>query len=190
MVLTGPVFCCIKLTLLFFYRRLFLINQRWLSIAWWANIAYVTLWVVGATGFYLFQCSPPQWYFLQYFMKYGKLAPGSPVGQCNATTTEHVSIPLILGLVQDFAILFLPVVALWHLSLSIKKRIGLIGVFAIGILYVSGHLSLAITMLMRVTAPAFLIWHVLSSYWSTLMTRQIQPVSGAPPSPIHTNPPS
>jgi hypothetical protein len=186
MVLTGPVFCCIKLTLLFFYRRLFLINQRWLSIAWWANIAYVTLWVLGATGFYLFQCSPPQWYFLQYFKKYGKLAPGSPVGQCNATTTDHVSIPLILGLVQDFAILFLPVVALWRLSLTIKKRIGLMGVFAIGILYVSGHLSHNDSNADAVTAPAFLTWLASSSYGSTPMTRQIRPVSRAPSvSPSH-----
>jgi hypothetical protein len=56
MVLTGPTFTFIKLTLLFFYRRICLVNQKWLRIAWWAILVYVILWFFGATGFYLFQC--------------------------------------------------------------------------------------------------------------------------------------
>jgi hypothetical protein len=62
MVFTAPTFTWIKLTLLFFYRRLFLVSQTWLKIAWWANLVYVLLWLFGATGFYLFQCWPVQWY--------------------------------------------------------------------------------------------------------------------------------
>ena len=65
MVLMGPTFTCIKLTLLYFYRRIFLVNQRWLRVAWWVNIVYVGLWCVGSTGFYLFQCWPVQWYYMQ-----------------------------------------------------------------------------------------------------------------------------
>lgn len=53
MVFTPSTFTWIKLTLLFFYRRLFLVSQRWLMIAWWANLVYVFLWLFGATGFYL-----------------------------------------------------------------------------------------------------------------------------------------
>ena len=60
MLFQGPTFTCIKLTLLLFYRRIFLVNQRWLRIAWWANMVYVMLWFVGATGFYLLQCQPVQ----------------------------------------------------------------------------------------------------------------------------------
>jgi hypothetical protein len=56
MVLTGPTYTFIKLTLLFFYRRIFLDNQKWLRIAWWAILVYVILWFFGAIGFYLFQC--------------------------------------------------------------------------------------------------------------------------------------
>ena len=132
MVFTGPTFTCIKLTLLFFYKRMFLVNQRWLRLAWWVNIAYVALWFVGATGFYLFQCAPSEWYFMQYYAKYKRQPPYAITGQCNATTTTHVAIPLIFGMASDIAILILPVFAIAQLRTTRKTKLGLTAVFCIG----------------------------------------------------------
>lgn len=134
MVFTAPTFTWIKLTLLCFYRRLFLVSQKWLRIAWWANIVYVALWLVGATGFYLFQCWPVQWYFMRYYSRYQRPSPYHITGQCNATNVTNVSRPLIFGLVSDVAILLLPVFAILRLQMSRSKKIGLCCVFSIGVI--------------------------------------------------------
>jgi hypothetical protein len=134
MIFTGPTFASIKLTLLFFYRRLFLVNQKWLRIAWWLNLVYVILWLFGAAGFYVFQCVPVQWYYMQYYKKYNVPPPYPINGQCNATTTTHVSIPLIFGLFSDVMILLLPLTAIFRLQMSKRAKIGLYFVFSIGVM--------------------------------------------------------
>ncbi|KAF2233500.1 hypothetical protein EV356DRAFT_503586 [Viridothelium virens] len=134
MVLTGPTFTFIKLTLLYFYRRLFLVNQKWLKVAWWGNVIYVLLWFFGASGFYIFQCWPVQWYYMRYYSRYHVPPPYSIEGQCNATTVIHVAIPLIFGIVSDVAILLLPLVTISQLRMARKTKFGLVGVFSIGVI--------------------------------------------------------
>lgn len=134
MLMTGPTFTAIKVTLLFFYRRIFLISQRWLLIAWWINMVYVILWLFGSTGFYLFQCWPVQWYFMQYYQKYDREPPYPISGNCNATTTIHVAIPLIFGIFSDVMILTLPLATISSLRMSARAKCGLGLVFSVGIL--------------------------------------------------------
>jgi hypothetical protein len=134
MVFTGSTFTCIKLALLFFYRRLFLVNQKWLRIAWWINLVYVILWLFGSTGFYLFQCWPVQWYFMRYYSRYHRPAPYPITGQCKATNVTNVSRPLIFGLISDIAILLLPVFTISQLQMSRFKKFGLSGIFSLGLL--------------------------------------------------------
>lgn len=137
MILTGPTFTFIKLTLLFFYRRLFLVNQAWLRIAWWVNTVYVILWLFGSTGYYLFQCWPPQWYFMRYYERYKRPPPYLISGQCNATSVTNVSIPLIFGLFSDVMILLLPITTISGLHMTRRAKIGLTLVFSVGLMYVS-----------------------------------------------------
>ena len=136
MVVSSPTFTFIKLSLLFFYRRLFLVNQKWLRIAWWANLVYIMLWSFGATGFYIFQCWPVQWYWIQYFPRYHVKAPNGMRGQCHATTVEHVAMPPIFGLISDVALLLLPITAIVKLQVSNPKKLGLVGIFSIGLMWV------------------------------------------------------
>jgi hypothetical protein len=132
MVLMSSFFTCIKLTLLFFYKRLFLVTDTKLRIFWWVNLVYVVLWFFGGTGFYLFQCKPVQWYFLQYYFRFGKPVPGNLSGQCNATSVLNVSLPMVFSLLSDIGLLVLPLWAIWGLRLSRWKKIGLFCVFGIG----------------------------------------------------------
>lgn len=134
--MASPTFLCIKLSLLFFYRRLFLVSQKWLRIAWWANLIYIVLWAFGATGFYIFQCWPVEWYWVQYYPRYHAKPPGAMRGQCNATTVEHVALPLIFGLISDVALLLLPITAIVKLQVSNAKKIGLGGIFSVGLMSV------------------------------------------------------
>lgn len=135
MVMQGPTFTCIKLSLLFLYRRLFLVHQKWLRIAWWTNLFYILLWAFGATGFYLFQCWPVGRYWNRYYQRYQTDPPytgGS--GQCNATTVQHVAMPLIFGLVSDVALLCLPITAIMKLQITTQKKVGLAAIFGVGTL--------------------------------------------------------
>ncbi|KAL2164995.1 hypothetical protein VTH06DRAFT_291 [Thermothelomyces fergusii] len=134
MVLMSSFFACIKVTLLCFYKRLFLMASSRLRVFWWANLVYVVLWFVGATGFYLFQCRPVQWYFLQHYERFGKPVPGGATGQCDAQKVTNVAMPVIFSLVSDLGLLVLPIAAIWNLRLSRWKKIGLFAVFGIGLL--------------------------------------------------------
>ncbi|KAI1805748.1 hypothetical protein F4811DRAFT_514219 [Daldinia bambusicola] len=135
MVLMGSFFTSIKMTLLFFYKRLFLVSNHKLRVFWWINFVYVVLWFFGATGFYLFQCQPVQWYFLQYFARFHKPVPSShQTGNCDATSVLHVSLPPIFSLVSDIGLLLLPMAAISQLKLNKNKKRGLMVVFGIGIL--------------------------------------------------------
>ena len=134
MVLFSPTFTTIKFALLFFYRRVFFVQQRWLRIAWWANLTYLIVWVFGATGFYLFQCWPVQWYYLRYYPKLHVPTPGGIQGQCNATTVINVGIPLIFNLLSDLGLLLLPVTAIFKLHVAARKKVAIAGIFGVGVL--------------------------------------------------------
>ncbi|KAF3070850.1 hypothetical protein GL218_00183 [Daldinia childiae] len=134
MVLMGSFFTSIKMTLLFFYRRLFLVANKKLHIFWWVNFVYVVLWFFGATSFYLFQCKPVQWYFIQYFSRYHKPVPGNITGNCDATSVLHVALPAIFSLVSDIGLLLLPIWAISQLRLNKNKKRGLMVIFGIGLI--------------------------------------------------------
>ncbi|OTA53462.1 hypothetical protein K449DRAFT_339723 [Hypoxylon sp. EC38] len=133
MVLMSAFFMCIKMTLLFFYKRLFLVANPKLRIFWWANFVYNVLWFIGGTSFYLFQCKPVQWYFLQYYARYHRPVPGGMTGQCDATSVLHVSLPVIFSLISDVSLLLLPIMAIYQLRLDKNKKRGLMAVFGIGL---------------------------------------------------------
>ncbi|KAI0845762.1 hypothetical protein F5Y00DRAFT_255076 [Daldinia vernicosa] len=134
MVLMGSFFTSIKMTLLFFYRRLFLVSNKKLRIFWWVNFVYVVLWFFGATSFYLFQCKPVRWYFLQYYERFHKPVPGNIKGNCDATSVLHVALPPIFSLVSDIGLLILPISAISQLRLDKNKKRGLMVVFGIGLI--------------------------------------------------------
>ncbi|KAJ0119853.1 hypothetical protein J7T55_014059 [Diaporthe amygdali] len=134
MVLMASFFLCIKMTLLFFYKRLFLVTilGKTMRVFWWVNLVYVILWWIGATGFYLFQCSPVQWYFIQYYARFGKPVPGGVKGQCKATKVLNVALPVVFSLVSDVGLMVLPIWAISRLKVSKKRKYGLLAVFGLG----------------------------------------------------------
>ncbi|MCJ1405216.1 hypothetical protein MMC11_008443 [Xylographa trunciseda] len=131
-VLTGPTFFGIKLSLLWFYRRTFLVNQKWLRVAWWINVGYIILWTVGCTLFYIAQCIPPDYYWQRVYLLL-KIPPPTPLtGECRSATPELIALPLILSLASDFGILLLPVVTLARLHMRTSRKLGLIVIFSLG----------------------------------------------------------
>ncbi|KAI0443255.1 hypothetical protein F4803DRAFT_561767 [Xylaria telfairii] len=135
MVLMSSFFLCIKMTLLFFYKRLFLISNPRLRVYWWANFVFIILWFFGSTGFYLFQCQPIWWYFMRYYARFPHHDKNNPTGlkgQCDATAVLNVSLPVIFSLISDIALLILPIWAVSTLKVNKTKKRGLLAVFGVG----------------------------------------------------------
>ncbi|PYH78622.1 hypothetical protein BO82DRAFT_394496 [Aspergillus uvarum CBS 121591] len=126
-VFNGPSLFATKLALLLYYRRLFIINQRWIRIAWWANLIYVTLWVAGSTIFYILQCLPASYYW-------ERVDPHSTIthGSC-PHSTNVIGVPLILNILSDVTILLLPVITVTTLQMRLIRKIGLAAVFSVGV---------------------------------------------------------
>ncbi|KAL9066104.1 MAG: hypothetical protein Q9161_007762 [Pseudevernia consocians] len=146
-VLTGPCFAAVKISLLWFYRRTFLVHQKWLGIAWWINLAYIVLWAIASSLFYVLQCLPPSYYWERMYLLL-RIQPPSPIkGQCNSATPVLVALPLVFSLISDLGVLLLPIVTLAQLHMRTSRKMGLIVVFSLGALYRQGAVDFSMSTL-------------------------------------------
>jgi len=124
----------VKVALLYLYRRIFLVNQRWLKITWWGNFAYVVIWFFASIFFYIFQCSPVNWYWDRFELLVDPQAPHNPRAFCSPVTKNAITATLSLNLVSDIALLLLPGVTIATLHISSRKKLGLGVVFGFGLI--------------------------------------------------------
>jgi hypothetical protein len=130
-VFNGPALLATKISLLLYYRRLFLVHQSWLRIAWWFNLVFVVLWGIFCTLYYILQCTPPSYYW-------ERKNPNNTIddGRCPIPAKlENVAIPLILSAISDFAILLLPILTVLTLQTALIRKLGLAAIFSVGFLY-------------------------------------------------------
>ena len=133
MICVG-MFAFVKLGLLFYYRRMFIVHQKWLRIAWWVNLVYVVAWFFGAIMYFGLQCSPATWFWMRFYDIY-RVSPPYPIeGQCNSSSPQHAAMVFGFGILQDVMILALPISTIVGLQLSRKRKIGF------GMLFSSGAL--------------------------------------------------
>ena len=131
-VLNGSCFLAIKLSILYTYRRLFLVNQKWLKIAWWTNVVYAVLWAIGSTLFYILQCAPVNYYWQRMYIVAQIKNSSSLNGHCESNLAK-IAASLITSTISDFSILLLPVSVLWNLQISTKKKVRLVLLFSLGL---------------------------------------------------------
>ena len=124
----------IKLSILFYYRRLFLVQQKWLKIALWVNIVYAFCLGIGASFEFIFQCSPVPYFWERFSLMYG-ISPGYE-GTC-LPQNIHLATPAIMSTISDGAILVLPLAVLWKLQIRRAQKLSLMLVFALGIFVVA-----------------------------------------------------
>lgn len=130
-VLNGFCFSTIKLSILLFMRRLFWV-ARWFKIAWWINVVYVVLWTVGSTLFYIFQCSPVDYYWNKIYAGVGLTPPpGDLHGTC-IKALGSIGTPIILNTAGDLFVLLLPLPILLKIQTTTTKRLRLLALFVIG----------------------------------------------------------
>lgn len=112
-----------KLSVLLLYRRIFTLKIRWFRIAWWVNTIVailngVVLLIIGLTT-----CAPhPPSYEWQHVGSCRENPRSiAPMGFINATT--------------DLMILLLPTQICWSLQLSRKRKVGVLLVLGLGLMY-------------------------------------------------------
>lgn len=125
----APSVTFIKLSLLFFYRRIFLVQQRWFKIALWLNAFYAAGLGIGSTFEFIFQCLPVSYFWERFSIDYG-ITP-TVTGSC-LPQTVHLATPAILSTISDVLILLLPLAVLFKLKLDAKRKFGLMAIFSLG----------------------------------------------------------
>lgn len=113
----------IKLSCLLFYRRVFAPNNVTLKFVY-AGIAFIILVYTTMPSTTIFECTPIR-------KSWDELTPG----HCYPKKI----LPYFSGainVVTDLYVLILPIPVLWSLNLSLNRKLRLVGVFSLGILYV------------------------------------------------------
>ena len=122
----DPVNVFVKVAILLQYSRIFNPTGKsdlpmFIAIQFW--IWSITLFYLVEMFFNIFLCSPRE-------MIWNKLIT---TGHCyNGYAIDKAS--GVFNVISDFAILILPMSSIWRLRMSLKKRLLLSGVFAVGFL--------------------------------------------------------
>ena len=117
----GAAICAVKLSVLLLYRRIFATPQfkRWTTILG----SLTVLWLIIKNLVGAFQCTPVQ-----------KAWKKSLPGHCPINFINNVLGAQAFNVVLDIAILVLPITAIYRLHLPKYKKLGVMAVFAVGIL--------------------------------------------------------
>ncbi|KAK8012293.1 hypothetical protein PG991_009668 [Apiospora marii] len=149
LILSG----CVKLMFLFFYRRLFSQHPK-MKYTVAAGIAFVSIFHSGLFFATIFACDPiaRQWDI-------------SIPGKCN----NPEILPYLSGAVSsvtDIFVLLLPVPLVWNLHAPMKKKVGVLAVFSVGVFVCAASLvRLGMTPVLRSNFDA--TWNISTmSLWA------------------------
>lgn len=151
-----------KLSILLFFMKIFVPTRR--GGVFWVNqvLIYINaLLYIGSVVALLCQCIPR-----------AKISNPTLPGRCTNVRLS-VMISAVLNVVSDFFILVLPLWAIWHLQMPLKRKFGVSIVFATGVLYVlpppsHRHLSWCLALLtITFFFPSALLSSIMRVYYSS-----------------------
>ncbi|QSZ32401.1 hypothetical protein DSL72_001975 [Monilinia vaccinii-corymbosi] len=119
-------FGAVKLSVLFFYRRIF--RGTIFDIASWTMIGVVIIWTFGFFFTMMFECRTEFWAFW------------STLSDLLTHCLDDVKFQRVLSVsdvVSDILILLIPIPIVWQLNLSFERKLGVCGVFLMGSLAVA-----------------------------------------------------
>ncbi|KAI9758662.1 MAG: hypothetical protein M4579_002910 [Chaenotheca gracillima] len=144
----------VKLSILFFYERVFAIERRVLILLRCLE-AFILCWVVATIIASIFECTP-----VSYFWTRVKLAPGSCVDLTSLAASQAA-----LNVATDVLIYIFPIPIVWKLHISKRKKIGVIIVFLSGAVVVALSIVRA-SSLQEILSEDFTYADVKTSSWS------------------------
>ncbi|KAL6705438.1 hypothetical protein ACN47E_006703 [Coniothyrium glycines] len=147
----------LKLTLLFFYIRVF--PSKGVQRLLWGTVIFVIAWGTAFVIVAVFQCRPISYFWLKW--------DGLHEGKClkiNAVAAANAAISIVL----DFWILGVPLWQLWGLKLHWKKKVGVALMFCVGT-FVTVVSILRLQALVHFAASSNASWEFYDvSVWSTI----------------------
>ncbi|KAK3314843.1 hypothetical protein B0H66DRAFT_563779 [Apodospora peruviana] len=122
--LQPPTIFCIKTSIILFNASIF--QTRKFRIVSWIVWGTTFAWMIATFFATTFQCSPPSFFWDK-----------NQDGRCLANTLRSIALPsAIISCLGDFVIFLMPIPALSKLKIDKRTRIGLIGVFTLGLFVV------------------------------------------------------
>ncbi|KAI0025051.1 hypothetical protein F4780DRAFT_768371 [Xylariomycetidae sp. FL0641] len=120
----GIVIACVKAAILLEWARIFVPapTRNTFFYSCWALLIFNSLYYLAATITQNVACTP-------YKYTWDKTIPG---GHCVNVPAVNV-VSACINLVSDFAIIILPQQVIWRLQMSVRKKIGVSLIFAVGI---------------------------------------------------------
>ena len=126
--------CFVKLSILYFFKTI--ASHRTLRHIVNGTIIFVSVYSFGACIAALFQCRKPSdaWNTDAYFAQFDTTPnPNAPKTQCYDPTV-YFMFTAALNLFSDVVILLIPIPTLLSLSVPLKQRLALVGIFSVGML--------------------------------------------------------
>lgn len=109
----------VKLSILAFYLRIFTVSRRF-TVLCWINIVFCTALMICFVLVIVFQCTP--------ISNAWVLAPQGYCIDFNAATWAYSGVNVL----QDLIVIVLPVMEVYALQMSLRKKIGVIMIFVLG----------------------------------------------------------
>ncbi|KAI4864898.1 hypothetical protein F4820DRAFT_422024 [Hypoxylon rubiginosum] len=142
-VLGTFAFGCTKLSIVYFYRRIFCshYSSNFLSKATWGVIYFLYIWIVAFLLGFIFDCG------VQFWSNWGPLI--NDFSYCYSTFGLTAAFT-ISDVLSDFVVILLPIRTIWKLQMSVAQKILITCIFILGTLTI-------VTSVARLTL--FAIWY-------------------------------
>ncbi|KAI0002387.1 hypothetical protein F4779DRAFT_635265 [Xylariaceae sp. FL0662B] len=128
---------CVKLALLFLYRRVFTMNVKWFRYTWWVLFCYVIGHSTAGLFGGAFQCLPSSYFWERLNPS---LVPPAK-GFCGINTTALVVASSALTILVGVALFIVPIIMVSQLQLKRPQKIGLVLVFSSGALAIGAEVT-------------------------------------------------
>ncbi|KAL8681469.1 MAG: hypothetical protein Q9186_002415 [Xanthomendoza sp. 1 TL-2023] len=130
-LLQGICLGLIKFSILLFYRRIFTMHRRTFQITFYLLGTYTILLTIATFLLYLLNCLPFGFFWEVAYM-IAKIPPPHPVNGHCLPDQKDLARTSIASTISDVALMLLPAIGLWKLSLPRAKKVGLFCVFSLG----------------------------------------------------------
>ncbi|KAI1456185.1 hypothetical protein F4805DRAFT_476273 [Annulohypoxylon moriforme] len=131
----GLVRGLVKMTLLFFYRRVFTMNVKWFKYTWYALFCYIIGHTLAVVFSAVFECAPPSYAWEEININLDPPAQGHCKIDDFALTTASGALTIAV----EVALFILPITMLSQLHLKYPQKIGLMLIFGTGILAIGAE---------------------------------------------------
>lgn len=122
-----------KISMLLLYLRIF--PERYLRIIFYSVLAFTSAWGIAVLFANIFACSPMSHFWTRW--------DGEHEGQC-ISAEQLLWAHAIINIVLDVVIIGLPMPTLFKLNMRWGKKIGVVFMFAIGLVYPPLHIQVQV----------------------------------------------